>query len=222
MRLDMHTHSSYSPDSRLDPVMIVKRARELSLDGVAITDHNATEGAKRAIDYARQFRDFVVIRAVEVSTAEGHVLGYGVTEEIPRGLGAKETVERIVAQGGVAVAAHPYRFWSGLGERATVEAEFAVYEVLNARTLGRGNRKASRLAVANSTGRTGGSDGHFIDEIGVAVTVLEERLEKEDDILQALYRKRTSVEGKSRGARATMRYVPKCVGEWMTRGFRRI
>lgn len=222
MRLDMHTHSRFSPDCRLDPRNIVRKARELGLDGVAVTDHNAVEGAREALQYAREFPGFVVIRATEVSTAQGHVLGYGVTEAIPRELTPRETVERITAQGGVAVAAHPYRFWSGLGEQATLSAEFAAYEVQNARTSKRGNGRARDLAARGGKGRTGGSDSHFIDEIGGAVTIFEERLEREDDILQVLVKKGTGCSGRSRGPMATLRYVPKSVWEWMTRGFRRI
>jgi len=141
---------------------------------------------------------------------------------IPRALSPVETVERIVAEGGVAVAAHPYRFWSGLGERATLRSGLAIYEVQNARTSKRGNGRARELATTGGKGGTGGSDGHFIDEIGRAVTVIEERLDKEDDILQALAGKRTRADGTSRGASATLRYVPKSVMEWMGRGFRRI
>jgi len=222
MRLDMHTHSRFSPDSKLDPRDIVRTARELGLDGVAVTDHNAVDGAKSAAEYARGFKDFVVIRATEVSTAEGHVLGYGVTELIPRELTPQETIEMIIAQGGIAVAAHPYRFWSGLGEEATLNAGFATYEVQNARTSRRGNNRASKLAIRGGKGRTGGSDGHFIDEIGGAVTVFEERLEREDDFLQVLTGRNMEADGHDRGPRATLRYVPKSVGEWMMRGFRRI
>jgi len=222
MRLDLHTHSRHSPDSRLDPRDIVRQAKSLGLDGIALTDHNAIAGVKEAKEYSKDLEGFVVIGAIEVSTTEGHILAYGVNEMIPRDLSPQETVERIIAQGGVAVAAHPYRFWSGLGEKVTLETPFAIYEVQNARTSKRGNGRATDLAARGGKGRTGGSDGHFIDEIGRAVTVLDERLQKEDDILQALSGKRTDVAGTDRGPRATMRYVPKSIVEWMGRGFRRI
>ncbi len=222
MRIDMHTHSRHSPDSRLDPKDIVRRARQLGLDGLAITDHNAILGATEALDYSRVFPGLMVIRAIEVSSLQGHILGYGVKEFVPRNLTPAETVERIVAQGGVAVAAHPYRFWSGLGETATLSTDFTVYEVQNARTSKRGNVRATALAGQGSKGMIGGSDGHFIEEIGGAVTVFEERLNKEDDVLQALEKRATIVEGHHRGVKATLHYVPKCVGEWMTRGFKRI
>ncbi|MFX0202178.1 MAG: PHP-associated domain-containing protein [Candidatus Hodarchaeota archaeon] len=222
MRLDLHIHSYYSLDSRLDPRNIIRKAKALSLDGVAITDHNSIEGSKKAIDYAKEIEDFIVLHGIEVSSSRGHILGYGVRKSIPRDLSPHETVEHIVAQGGVAVAAHPYRFWSGLGEKLTLNTNFATYEVLNARTSVRGNKMANDLAIKGGKGKIGGSDGHFMDEIGGAVTLLDERIRNEDDILDALAKKKTNVEGSSRGVRATLRYVPKCVWEWIERGCRKI
>ena len=144
MRLDLHNHTRHSPDSRVEPAALVHRSRQLGLNGLAITDHNSVAGVPAAIEAAREIPDFLVIPGIEVSTAEGHVLGFGVSEGIPRDLTAIETVERIVAAGGVAVAAHPYRFWSGLGEASTRAAKFSAYEVRNARTLRAGNERADR------------------------------------------------------------------------------
>ncbi|MCI4371982.1 MAG: histidinol-phosphatase, partial [Thermoplasmata archaeon] len=165
---------------------------------------------------------FVVIPAVEISTKSGHVLGYGIREAIPRDLSVAETVERIVALGGVAVAAHPFRFWSGLGEEAVTEAPFSAYETSNARTLRRGNTRARSAARTRNLGETGGSDSHFLDEVGKAVTIIDAGLVRSDDVLQLLSQGRTKAEGTDRGAAATVRYVTKAVGEWMLRGMRRI
>ena len=220
MRLDLHSHSRYSPDSRLNPVEIVKAAKSKGLDGIAITDHNTVEGASKAREHARSV-GFLVIRGTEVSTEDGHVLAYGVAEALPRDRPSRETVEAVLALGGVPVAAHPYRFWSGLGEEATLGAPFAAYEVRNARTLRRGNARASALAASKGLGGTGGSDAHFLDEVGRAVTVVEDA-STEAEVLEAIRAGRTRPEGTDRGGRATVRYVTKCVGEWMIRGMRRI
>jgi len=218
--LDLHSHSMYSPDSKLDPVEMVKVAKANGLDGLAITDHNAIAGALKARDYARSVGFFVLV-ATEVSTADGHVLAYGVSKPIPRDQPARATAEDILALAGVPVAAHPYRFWSGLGEKAAIEAPFAAYEVQNARTLRRGNVRAHALARRQRVGETGGSDAHFDHEIGRAVTIVEDA-STEEEVLEALRRGRTRAHGFDRGARATVRYVSKCVGQWILRGMRRI
>jgi predicted metal-dependent phosphoesterase TrpH len=218
--LDLHNHTQYSPDSRVAPAELVAHARKSGLSGLAVTDHNSVGGIREA--EAAAGRGFVVIPAIEVSTRSGHVLGYGVRQAVPRDLSVAETVERIVALGGVAVAAHPYRFWSGLGEPALFEASFQAFETCNSRTLRRGNRRAGEAARARGVGQTGGSDSHFLDEVGRAATVVDSGLLPADDVLQALGQGRTSAKGIDRGAAATARYVSKCVGEWLLRGMRRI
>ena len=220
MRLDLHNHTRYSPDSRVAPADLVRVAREAGLDGVAITDHNSVGGIREAEEAAGT--EFIVIPGLEISTKSGHVLAYGVREVVPRDLGVAETVRRIEAIGGVAVAAHPYRFWSGLGEAALSEASFVAYETCNARTLRRGNERARALALARKAGQTGGSDSHFLDEVGRAITTLDSGIVRPEDVVELLEARKTLAEGRSRGASATVRYVTKAVGEWIFRGMRRI
>jgi predicted metal-dependent phosphoesterase TrpH len=220
MRLDLHNHTRYSPDSRVAPADLVRVARKAGLDGVAITDHNAVGGIREAEEAAGT--EFVVIPGLEISTKSGHVLAYGIREVVPRDLSVAETVRRIEAIGGVAVAAHPYRFWSGLGEAALSEASFVAYETRNARTLRGGNERARALALARQVGQTGGSDSHFLDEVGQAITTLDSGIVRPEDVVELLEARKTSAEGRSRGASATVRYVTKAVGEWIFRGMRRI
>src|SRR3989449_6977277 len=162
MLLDLHNHTRYSPDSRVDPAALVGVARKTRLAGVAITDHNSVDGIE--IAEAAADPDFLVIPAIEVSTRSGHVLGYGIREVIPRDLSVSETAERIVALGGVPVAAHPFRFWSGLGPVAVAETTFPAYETCNGRTLRRGDLPAPALAPGRELGGTGGSESPFLSQ----------------------------------------------------------
>ncbi len=220
MLLDLHNHTRYSPDSRVSPAELVAVAKRNGLQGIAVTDHNAVAGVAEAEETAGD--GFLVLPGIEVSTALGHVLGYGVREVVPRDLGVAETVERIVALGGVPVAAHPFRFWSGLGARALGEARFPAFETANGRTLRRGNDRAKALARTVHVGQTGGSDSHFLDESARAVTAFDSGVTSVDDALQAIARGRTRAQGFDRGVSGTLRYVPKAVGEWIGRGMRRI
>lgn len=222
MLLDLHNHTRHSSDSKVDPVILVKQAAALGLDGLAITDHNSMGGVRLAMEAAKEFPGFVVIPATEVSTAAGHVLAYGISSPIPRDLSPAETAERILAQGGVPVAAHPYRFWSGLGEAATLSAKFAAYEVHNARTLRAGNERAAALANRMRVARTGGSDSHFLHELGRGVTTLNRGGTTGGDVLQGIAAGKTLGVGLHRGPRETAVYVTKCVSEWILRGMQRI
>ncbi len=220
MRLDLHNHTRYSPDSRVQPADLVAAAKRASLDGIAITDHNAVGGVKGAEEAAGP--GFLVIPGIEISTAAGHVLAYGIREVVPRDLTVADTFERVTALGGVAVAAHPYRFWSGIGEASLALAPFPAYETANARTLRHGNARARARAQEAKVGQTGGSDSHFLDEVARAATLVEPAVGSVDEALQQIARGQTRSEGRDRGLAGTMRYVPKAVGEWIGRGMRRI
>lgn len=220
MLLDLHNHTRYSPDSRVAPRELVALAQRAGLDGIAITDHNSMGAIREARDAAKD--EFLVIPGLEISTRSGHVLGYGLRESIPRNLSVGDTVERIQAAGGVPVAAHPFRFWSGLGDAGTSEATFAAYETRNGRTLRRGNARARERAMALNLGQTGGSDSHFLDEVGKAVTEIDAGALGIDGVLQRLGQGKTTAHGMDRGAAGTARYVTKAVSEWLARGMRRI
>ena len=41
MKFDLHMHTRrYSPDSVIDPFDLVRRAQEIGLDGIVITEHD--------------------------------------------------------------------------------------------------------------------------------------------------------------------------------------
>lgn len=82
MRIDLHLHSNAS-DGALSPTALVRRAREVGLDLIALADHDTTAGVAAAL--AEADGDPVVVPAIEVSTthegADLHILGYRVDPE---------------------------------------------------------------------------------------------------------------------------------------------
>ncbi len=220
MLLDLHNHTRHSPDSRVSPKDVVAVAKRAGLGGIAITDHNAVSGIAEA--EAAADSGILVIPGLEISTVDGHVLAYGIREVVPRDLTVAETIEQIEARGGVCVAAHPYRFWSGLGDEALTRVRFPAYETSNARTLRRGNERARERARRLQLGETGGSDSHFLGEVGRAATVISGNPSSVESVLQEIGQGRTTAQGRNRGGAATARYVSKAVSEWIVRGFRRI
>src|SRR2546422_585266 len=97
IRIDLHNHTHFSSDSILSPKRFVRECRRRGLDRVAVTDHNTIRGALAT----RGLADFPVIIGEEILTTDGEIIGLFLEGEIPRGLTAAETVERIKAQGGV-------------------------------------------------------------------------------------------------------------------------
>ncbi len=218
MRLDLHIHSDHSPDSSVPVAEIVRAVKAAGLDGFALTDHNAVSGTATAVELARD-HGLLAIPATEVSALEGHVLAYGVRDPIPRDLEAAVVVGRIHDQGGVAVAAHPFRIWSGIGGNVLRQVKFDGVEVANGRTAEGANREAARASGGRPA--TGGSDSHRAERIGSCVTVVPDE-GGVDDVLEQIRRGRTVAEGRGRTLLETPRYAVKTIGEWMLRGFRRM
>jgi predicted metal-dependent phosphoesterase TrpH len=220
MKFDMHIHSSFSRDGSASPKEIAARCKQLGLDGFAISDHNAIQGSLEAVQIGREL-GLIVVKAVEVSTAKGHVLAYGISENIPRGLTIPETIEKIHGAGGIAVAAHPVRFRSGIGLDATGQHKFDAIEVLNGGNSRRSNRLASRLAEGLGSPVTAGSDAHRIDEVGRCFIEVDS-VTGEDDVVQAISDSRARASGRSRSTKQGIIYSIETVIESARVGFRRI
>ncbi|MBM3156357.1 MAG: PHP domain-containing protein [Chloroflexi bacterium] len=86
MRADLHLHTTAS-DGRLTPKELVRRAAELKLDVIAITDHDSVEGIQPALEEAKNHPQLTVIPGVEINTdvpkGEVHILGYFVNYRDP-------------------------------------------------------------------------------------------------------------------------------------------
>ena len=172
LRMDLHVHTVASRDSVLELSEAIARAIERGLDGIAVTDHNAVSPPETLREAARQAPGFLLVSGVEVSTREGHLLAYGVTEPPPPGRSWVETVDSILQQGGVPVVAHPFRYVHGAGDRGTRCRGIVALETNNGRN-GRGsNRRAERARERSHLGGTGGSDAHSPAEVGQAFTLL--------------------------------------------------
>jgi predicted metal-dependent phosphoesterase TrpH len=76
---DLHTHSTFS-DGTLEPEQVVELAATRDLTGIALTDHDTTEGVERARK-AASATGLEVLLGCELSAehhgAPVHVLGYG-------------------------------------------------------------------------------------------------------------------------------------------------
>lgn len=222
MKIDIHVHSSYSNDSSASPKEILAHAKKIGLDGIAITDHNEIRGSLKLYEENKSIKDFAIIPGMEVSSSEGHVLALGITEPVQRDLTPKETIEKITELGGVAIAPHPYRFWSGLGEESVRGSKFEVIEVINSRSLRKENRKALGLAQELDCGNTGGSDCHSLTHLGNAYTKFEDHSYDRDDIIEQIIKGRTKGEGTHRRRIGTLSYTVSCVYLWLKRGMKRM
>jgi predicted metal-dependent phosphoesterase TrpH len=106
---DTHLHTTYS-DGKASPEEMVDFIVEATdLRVIAITDHDTAEGALVARDYVQRRKlPLEVIVAQEVTTDEGDIVGLFLHKTLPAYHSALAAIEAIHAQGGLAIAVHPF------------------------------------------------------------------------------------------------------------------
>lgn len=219
---DLHLHTTHSPDGEMTPADLVRTAVAKGLNGIALTDHNSTGGIKQAREEAKRFGGFLVIPGIEVSSREGHVIALGIESPVAPGLEVADTVERIRAAGGLPVASHPFRRFTGIGEHCIRSARFEALEVLNGRSPSRKNLKACRLAVSLGLGLSAGSDGHRTSEVGRCCIVTDSDPGGVEGFLEMIRRGKVRAWGRSASYADVARTLAKITGELLKRGGKRI
>ena len=186
MRVDLHLHTKGSWDCLSDPEAVLARALSLGYGRIAITDHDRLGVALRMAEEHPE----TVIPGEEVKTAEGiDVIGLYLTEEIPRGTPAHETIERIRGQGGIPYLPHPYAPGKGGGGRLADELAplCDVVEGFNARLHSADlNLRAEALAARHQKLVGAGSDAHTVREIGNAFVELAPHPNRASALVRAL------------------------------------
>ena len=98
LKADFHIHTVYSMDCTTSLEDIIKRCLETGINCIAVTDHDAIEGAFEM----EKLAPFPVIIAQEILTPQGEVIGMFLKEGVPFGLPIEEAISRIKAQGALA------------------------------------------------------------------------------------------------------------------------
>lgn len=118
MEIDLHIHTSrYSGCSNIDAVKLLRKSKEVGLDGIALTEHGicwSQENIAEIIQTSR-VKDLVVLPGQEVAcyNQAGHFQGEFLVFGPFRSLGSSRSLEQILEithrEGGVVIAAHPYK-----------------------------------------------------------------------------------------------------------------
>jgi hypothetical protein len=101
-----HVHSTYS-DGTATVGELVEAAKAAGRDALLLTDHDTL--AARRDGWDGWHGSLLAVVGLEVSPKGGHVLAFGVENEIEhRGLGEEQILARIAASGGFGFIAHPF------------------------------------------------------------------------------------------------------------------
>jgi predicted metal-dependent phosphoesterase TrpH len=164
---ELHCHTCYSHDSLMEPGRLLELCAARGIQRLAITDHNAIEGAFVAAELDPER----VIVGEEIRTTQGELLGYFMREFVPPGLSPEETIARLREQRAFISVAHPFdRTRSGSWEDAALARILPLVDALEIRNgrswSARADQRAATLALQSGLLGTAGSDAHAYLEVG--------------------------------------------------------
>ncbi|NNL77259.1 MAG: PHP domain-containing protein [Desulfobacterales bacterium] len=207
MRIDLHIHTSpHSACSYLDPLELIQEARRLRLAGICLTEHQVI-WKSADVDMLARESGIKIFRGNEFTTNQGDILVFGFYKDIKKLLTIQELREMVKSAGGFMIVAHPYRGFKTFGiGRLQMSVEQAcqrkVLNFIDAIEVGNGKLSADENDMARKVAEkldlpgTGGSDAHRIDEIGKWVTLFENDIRNELELVQELHAGRfTAVKG---------------------------
>jgi predicted metal-dependent phosphoesterase TrpH len=159
-KIDLHTHSSASPDGAL----LARHYREVlqrrMLDFIAITDHDSITFAQKL---HRELGEQIII-GEEITTLQGEIIGLYLETLIPAGLRVEQTIKAIHKQGGLVYVPHPFetvRNGISLATLDQIAADVDIIEVHNGRALFQNKgAKARAWSASHDIASASGSDAH--------------------------------------------------------------
>ncbi len=179
---DLHIHTTGSDGMGTPDAVLREAARRADLTAIAITDHDDLAPALQARElHARRGYAFAFVPGMEVTTLEGHLLALFVEQGVQSFRSLAATLDRIHAQGGLAVIPHPLSPLTRSVGRHGIERVLARradglwfdgIELANPSPAGRLTaHKAARLNRERfHLAALGGSDAHYLPVIGSAFT----------------------------------------------------
>ncbi len=201
MLFDLHLHTDYySSCSAISPEELIRQAVVMKLDGIAITEHGIRWPDDK-FDHLRKLaepHELVLIDAQEVQTyspkigSEGEYLVFGMKKSLGSDFSAKALAERVHGEGGILIAAHPYK-WSRFGKDRYYGAGDRIYELQldgielfhpdhDEEAITKVRQAMEKLGLPG----TGGSDAHQVHEIGACLTLFENEVRNEEGFIREI------------------------------------
>ncbi|MEW6529962.1 MAG: PHP domain-containing protein [Thermodesulfobacteriota bacterium] len=200
MEADLHIHTNrYSGCSNIDPVAALKRAKQVGLEAIALTEH----GIRWPDDQIAQLlkmsgvNGLLVVPGQEVAcySQSGAFQGEFLVFGYPVSLGSNKSIERVIelvhGEGGIVIAAHPFKrlehgngfYGSGF---STSEWEVDGLEIDHPSYDTESRAMARKMMAAKYIAGLGCSDAHDLDAIGVCRTIFETAVDSVDSLVAAI------------------------------------
>ncbi|TNE51519.1 MAG: PHP domain-containing protein [Deltaproteobacteria bacterium] len=201
MLIDLHVQSHYSRKGKLDPDDIVRRAKDIGLNGICLTEDQPIDKHDELQALAKD-HDFPVFVGRTVFTEKGHLLfiprdtehvtkhgvfPHNVDDDTP--LAYDKVAERAQELGGVLVAAHPYKLQINhpMGDRLFDMEGLTAIEVRNGSCKSLVNDFALEATFhLKLPGVAGSQTCESLNELGTAASLFCQELESQEDLVDAI------------------------------------
>ncbi len=197
MLIDLHTHSIKSDDGRAKVENYCQwiKSKGLPIDGFVLTEHRQFDLESDYSDLASKF-GLVILKGSEVETEYGHVLVFGVTEDLMRDfdftsihLPLEMVIKTCERHGAVAAPCHPGRPRVGMfahTEDYGIPKGVRIVEIYN----GGSRENEDQIAIDNAKDLgyqgIGGSDSHIVSHVGRCATRFSATIGDINDLVNAL------------------------------------
>lgn len=184
-KIDLHTHSSASPDGGITAEQYAHALSTNVLDVIAVTDHNHIDFA---VGLQNQLGDRIIV-GEEIMTTGGEIIGLYLKKRIKPGLSPLETIKQIKEQGGLVYVPHPFESVRKGLHPGTLEElldYLDIIEVCNGRAFLQ-NRSAQTViwAKLNRIIGAASSDAHGPKGLGKTYTRVK-KLPAADDLVETI------------------------------------
>ena len=201
MIIDMHVHSDVSDDgmASVETYMkwLAKLRRNYRIDGIVFTEHRLFNSEADYDALAREY-DILIFKGTEADTDCGHVLCYGMNEQVVRQfdlknvhLSGRDLITAMEETGGIGIPAHPGRRHIGLVEHLEKGYEIGsvlrAAEQLNGGSSKQENGRAQQLVEDRQLFGIGGSDAHFVSAVGKFMTEFKRPIYSMQDLVEQLF-----------------------------------
>jgi len=187
MIIDLHFHTDrYSSCSRIALEEGVARAASMGLDAICLTEHDTFHGYGNLSGLEKRY-GIRIFSGVEIYSAQGDILCFGLDRIPPERTDAAELVARLAERGGASIAAHPFRD-NGRGVKDLIASlpGLTAVEGWNGNTSLEDNLRALEMAALQGIPVIGASDCHHLERIGCYATEFPVMIKTDRDLIDAL------------------------------------
>ncbi len=193
--LDLHIHSVFSIDSPVRPEEYVEYLSALRknfrIDGLVFCEHRRFVSDFDHRSLSEKY-GVLILAGAEADTRWGHLLVFCPDREWMSGfnfqqkLDPVELVKEVDAHQGVAVPAHPFRGMISMGERVKELPHLYAIEAINGGNRDDENIWAMELADRLGVAQVGGSDAHFLEELGAGLTEFQDQVRSMEELVAGI------------------------------------